>query len=304
MSAKSKDTTKTAHVMNLLRKNTGSTQTAEPVVKQKPNAEQGEPIAVQPKAAPAQHPIIASLNEEAAVSQEIKDALEQELLDSEPAAPAPAAQPAPAEKPAPEKVEEAPVETAVEELIEKLVEEPVEEAFEELFAEPVDQPAEEAVPVPEPAQEPETMPQEESPAVIVEEKPVTEEPAAEEAAAEEAVPAAQEPAAKPASPVAAEEYERPVPVPNAEIFNVMQVLVEEHAEKYMRMFKVCPCPRCKADVRAIALNNLQPKYVVMGEGEYIPRMTAYERQFSTTVMAQVMRACTHVAQHPQHDDKL
>jgi len=86
MSAKSKDTTKTAHVMNLLRKNTGSTQPAEPTVQPEPNLGQDEPISIQPKAVPAQHPIITSLNEEAVVSQEIKDALEQELLDLDPPA--------------------------------------------------------------------------------------------------------------------------------------------------------------------------------------------------------------------------
>ena len=145
------------------------------------------------------------------------------------------------------------------------------------------EPAEEEEP---PAEEPEE-PEEE--AVVLEEKEVS---VTEETAAEP----------EPSAPAAEETPERHSPVPNTEVYNVMQVLVEESAEKYMAMFHVCTCPRCKADVRALALSNLQPKYVVMEEGEYLPRMITYERQFYTTVTAQVMRACTAVLEHPRHDD--
>lgn len=252
MSAKSKDTTKTAHVMNLLRKSGSGTQTADPAdVKQAAPALQSDPISVPVKPEPAQHPIIASLNEEAAVSQEIKDALEQELMSEEPSA----AQ----TKDMPASLQEAPSQTVAAEQ----EEEPL-QAEEE--------------PLPE-EQEPEA------------EKMEPQEQIAEEEV-QETVPAEPNPAAS----------EPKVPAAGKEIYNVMQALVEESAEKYMTMFNLCSCPRCKADVRALALNNLQPKYVVMEDGEYIPRITVYERQFSATVTAQILRACNVVAEFPRHGD--
>jgi hypothetical protein len=83
--------------------------------------------------------------------------------------------------------------------------------------------------------------------------------------------------------------------------NVMQILVEENAEKYMNMFGLCQCPRCVADVKALALNNLIPKYVVMREGEMVPRITLYEGRFQTAVTAQILRACQSVMANPRHD---
>lgn len=81
----------------------------------------------------------------------------------------------------------------------------------------------------------------------------------------------------------------------------MQVMVQERAERYIQMFGVCQCPRCRADVEALALNNLQPKYVVVQHIEQIPRLTVYENQFNSTVTAQILRACQVVLENPRHD---
>jgi hypothetical protein len=83
--------------------------------------------------------------------------------------------------------------------------------------------------------------------------------------------------------------------------NVMEVLVEENAEKYMKMTGVCTCPRCTVDVKALALNNLVPKYVVMSnQGETVPRITLYEGRFRTSVTAQLIQACETVQKNPRH----
>ena len=242
MSAKSKDTTKTAHVMNLLRKNTAN---AEAPQTEAPAEVAAESVSV--KAAPVKHPIITSLNEEAAVSLEIKDALEQELEKSERSAVTPSAELQPQIQ-----------ETLPEEDKQSVKEERSYQATtgeNDSGEEPCVTPKDDAEPVEE----------------TVEETPKK---------AEEATPA--------------EESVK-------EIFNVMQVMVDESAQKYMTMFGLCDCPRCRADVRAIALNNLQPKYVVMEEGEYIPRITLYEQQFRVPVTAQILRACSIVAESPRHN---
>lgn len=80
----------------------------------------------------------------------------------------------------------------------------------------------------------------------------------------------------------------------------MQVLVEENAEKYIKMFNLCDCPRCVTDVKALALTNLTPKYVVMNEGEMVPRITVYEKRYKSSVIAQLLQACKVVAEKPHH----
>ncbi|MEG0780798.1 MAG: late competence development ComFB family protein, partial [Oscillospiraceae bacterium] len=91
--------------------------------------------------------------------------------------------------------------------------------------------------------------------------------------------------------------------PNSDILyvNVMQTMVEDKAEKYIKLFGLCPCPRCSVDVKALALNNLPAKYVVMHRGEMIPMLTVYEGRYSASVTAQIIQACKQVLQSPRHD---
>ncbi|MBE7005203.1 MAG: hypothetical protein E7425_13180 [Ruminococcaceae bacterium] len=83
-------------------------------------------------------------------------------------------------------------------------------------------------------------------------------------------------------------------------FNVMQALVEDKADKYIRMFGLCSCARCRIDVIALALSNLPAKYVVAKPHELIPRLSIYEQKFSAAVVTQVMSACRKVLERPHH----
>lgn len=83
--------------------------------------------------------------------------------------------------------------------------------------------------------------------------------------------------------------------------NVMQVLVEEKAPKYIKMFGLCDCERCLEDVKALTLNHLPPKYVVLERGDMIPRLTVYEGKFSSDITAQLLQACKLVMERPHHD---
>ncbi|UQT48929.1 late competence development ComFB family protein [Flavonifractor plautii] len=68
----------------------------------------------------------------------------------------------------------------------------------------------------------------------------------------------------------------------AEWVNVMLGLVEEKAERYVKMFGLCPCPRCVADVKALALTRLLTKYVVL-PAEHKNRCLAYIRRAMTAM---------------------
>ena len=114
-------------------------------------------------------------------------------------------------------------------------------------------------------------------------------------------PAAQEPTPSPAA--LADEptvWKEPLQPENPGYINVMQVLVEEKAPKYVKMFGLCSCERCMEDVKAFALNHLPPKYVVMEPGDRIPRITVYDSKFSSDVVAQLLQACKVVHETPHH----
>lgn len=87
---------------------------------------------------------------------------------------------------------------------------------------------------------------------------------------------------------------------NPGYINVMQVLVEEKAPKYVQMFGLCTCKRCMEDVKAITLNHLPPKYVVLEPGDRVPRLTVYEGKFTSDITAQLLQACKLVMERPHH----
>ena len=127
-----------------------------------------------------------------------------------------------------------------------------------------------------------------------EEPPVQPGPPAQEAAPiQEAAPVQQ------AAPAQEEPHVFAVPKSPGYI-NVMQVLVEEKAPKYIKMFGLCQCDRCLEDVKALTLNHLPSKYVVLEHGDMIPRLTVYEGKFSSDITAQLLQACKIVMETPHH----
>ena len=152
--SKESNSSKTAHVMNLLSRNRATP--AESPVEAAPREAAAQPTetAVSPSPAPAPvesapqsvpptSPIIASLSSDHAISSQIKDALAsslEELAESEPAAETPAA-PVVEEAPQPEPVAETPAAPVVEEAPqpEPVAETPAEPVVEDPAAEKPDE---------------------------------------------------------------------------------------------------------------------------------------------------------------------
>lgn len=165
-------------------------------------------------------------------------------------------------------------------------------------ASPAPQPEPAPAPVqtaPQPAPEPEPVPVQAAP------QPAPEpEPAPVQAAAP--APAPEQPAAPAAADAEPGDKWSGYPVPNYPGYiNVMQVLVEEKAPKYIQMFGLCSCRRCLEDVKALTLNHLAPKYVVLERGDMVPRLTVYESKFGSDITAQLLQACKLVMERPHHD---
>lgn len=121
-------------------------------------------------------------------------------------------------------------------------------------------------------------------------------------AADPVQPESAEPEPESAEPVQTAEQEEPrfAEPENPGYINVMQVLVEEKAPKYIQMFGLCQCRRCLEDVKALTLNHLPPKYVVLAEGDRVPRLTVYEGRYGSDITAQLLQACKAVMQRPHH----
>lgn len=151
----------------------------------------------------------------------------------------------------------------------------------ELGGAPAPQPEPQPAPQPEPAPQPAPEPQPE-PA-----------PAPEPPVAQQEAPAAME-------DVSELHFHEPLIPDNPGYINVMQALVEEKAPKYVQMFGLCQCERCMADVKAYTLNHLPSKYVVLEQGDLIPRLTVYEGKFVSDITAQLLQACKVVMERPHH----
>lgn len=158
--------------------------------------------------------------------------------------------------------------------------------------EPLPEPEPEPEPVPEPEPIPEPAPEPQSEPEALSEPEQKAEPEAEPAEAPAPEPA-------PAQPV---QPEGPgTRLPDGSVYlNVMEELVEEPLQKYIKLFGLCDCPRCVADVRALALSRLPAKYVVLSSASLTPLMSFYQAKFDSALVTQVIYACKAVMESPRH----
>lgn len=82
--------------------------------------------------------------------------------------------------------------------------------------------------------------------------------------------------------------------------NVMERLVQEKALYYMKQFGICVCPRCIADVTALALNKLPPKYVVVNQDAVSPLINFYTNKYAGQITVEITKACIRVGENPYH----
>ncbi|MDR1703999.1 MAG: late competence development ComFB family protein [Clostridiales bacterium] len=81
--------------------------------------------------------------------------------------------------------------------------------------------------------------------------------------------------------------------------NYMETVVEELLGYGMKSAECCECEICKADVAAIALNNLPPQYVA--GREIYAKLNTMRQQFYVDVLTEVTKAASVVAKSPRHD---
>ncbi len=258
---------KTAHVLNLLTAPGAAKESAAPA-----GEETGAESAV-PDTAAASRPLLPPILEVAQanddnLSQQIQQALEEELQPDEPAAPEVVSPPA-AERQRNDEEVSPPMEEQSTPSGGKMSQDEIEKLLAAASA-------------------PETPP-----------PPAPEPPAASggkmsQDEIEKLLAAASAPEAPPAP--------KPQPVEeDVSYVNIMEALVEEKAPQYIKKFGLCSCKHCEVDVKALTLTNLVPKYVVLSKMDRIPMLTVYEGRYNSTIFAQLTRACKTVMDHPHHN---
>ena len=83
--------------------------------------------------------------------------------------------------------------------------------------------------------------------------------------------------------------------------NVMEDLVDFRLDSLIKSMGMCDCPVCKADVRAIALNNLPPRYVVSLSGEIFVHVNSVRSQSQTDIIQAITAAIMQVKKFPRHN---
>ena len=88
--------------------------------------------------------------------------------------------------------------------------------------------------------------------------------------------------------------------PNFKYLNVMEHVVENIAKDYMERLGGCTCERCIADVIALTLTKLPPKYVVVEPPAASPLLNFYSSRFAPHVIVEVTKSCLTVKENPHH----
>ena len=101
-----------------------------------------------------------------------------------------------------------------------------------------------------------------------------------------------------------EQLNRPVspvmqlrPGKNLVLVNLAEQLVADRLEAVFEKFNCCRCDKCRHDVAALALNTVQPQYVVTTLEE-IPALL--EAADTREIPGALVKAILHVKNHPKH----
>ncbi|MBP1550038.1 MAG: late competence development ComFB family protein [Oscillospiraceae bacterium] len=83
--------------------------------------------------------------------------------------------------------------------------------------------------------------------------------------------------------------------------NVMENLVMEKLAERLAVMECCKCDRCINDMLAVALNELQPKYVNTRKGELFTRIDATKQQNAIDLDVAITKAIETVTAAPHKD---
>lgn len=85
--------------------------------------------------------------------------------------------------------------------------------------------------------------------------------------------------------------------------NYMEVLVDSMLPPLVRSHEhLKDCLRCQEDIRAMALNQLQPLYMVSDKGRIYAKLKEFDHQFQSDIIQALSRAMAVVEDNPHHEE--
>jgi competence protein ComFB len=86
------------------------------------------------------------------------------------------------------------------------------------------------------------------------------------------------------------------------LINYMEIAVNHYFPNMKKAFPgLCDCKHCTLDIKAIALNQLKPHYIVTDSGMLYSKMDEMKIQFEVDVMKALVVAITTVMNSPRHE---
>ena len=112
---------------------------------------------------------------------------------------------------------------------------------------------------------------------------------------------AEQPGEQEEQPEEQQEEQKQEDGPSYRVVNIMEeILTPELILDALKSNDTCTCSRCQADVKALMLTRLPPKYIVADNTTVPMLLTFYRNKFRVAVLSQSMRACMEVKEHPRH----
>lgn len=84
--------------------------------------------------------------------------------------------------------------------------------------------------------------------------------------------------------------------------NYMEIVVDHLIPDILnRCNNICKCELCIEDIKAVALNNLKPMYIVTEKGNIYAKVNELKAQFMTDAITELVRAIEIVSKNPRHN---
>ncbi|MCI5727722.1 MAG: late competence development ComFB family protein [Clostridium sp.] len=88
------------------------------------------------------------------------------------------------------------------------------------------------------------------------------------------------------------------------VVNYMEIWVEQFMDDILKdRPEVCTCEKCRQDIFALSLNNLQPFYVTTTKGEILAKYNVRYSQFETDILLAITNAINLVTSNPHHSEE-
>jgi competence protein ComFB len=87
-----------------------------------------------------------------------------------------------------------------------------------------------------------------------------------------------------------------------ELRNYMEICLDEMIDRVLDEIGGCRCGDCVTDIKALALNNLAPKYIATDKGHLYSKVDSICQQFEVDIVRAVTYGAKIVAERPRHDE--